>query len=45
MIWIVRLRAHFLLAGLYIADRFTQWAIRQAERDARRIQQHMWRTR
>lgn len=46
-IWIVRLRAHLPLAALEAADRFTQWGggLRQAERDARRIQQHIWRTR
>lgn len=41
-IWIVRLRAHLLLAALEISDRFTKWAIAQSERDLRRIQQHIW---
>jgi hypothetical protein len=44
-IWIVRLRSHLLLAALAIVDRFTRWAIAQAERDVRRLQQHMWRVR
>ena len=40
-IWIVRLRAHLLLATLEASDRSTHWPIAQAERDLRRIQQHM----
>jgi hypothetical protein len=35
-----RLRVHLLLATVGLFDRFTQWAIGQAERDLRRIQQH-----
>ena len=40
-IWIVRLRAHLLLAVLGVSDRFHQWAIGLAERDVHRLQENM----